>query len=327
MKLVRPLPELPPVPALGFGCASLGGRVAPERGLRALGIAWDAGVRYFDTARSYGYGESERLLGEFLRTRPRDQAVVATKAGIRVSPPSPVRRLAKRAARVVFDLAPGLRSRLRGALGSQHHAGHFLPADVRASVEESLRELRCGYLDVLMLHDAPRGTAFDDEVLAALEALRDAGLVRAFGLSTTPEVAAEALTAGRPFQAVQLTYNLADQRGDAVATARGGRALLAVANQPFAGGALRHALPERLSAIAAREPDLAARLGGLREAVTTDVTLNAVATSPLAPVVVASMFDPAHVHRNARAVAHPLFTPEEYARLRRALAGGPGAPA
>src|SRR5271166_922166 len=66
---------------LGFGCGSVLGRVGRSASLRAMNIAWEQGITLFDTARSYGFGEAEALLGEFLRGK-RAQAVVATKFGI-----------------------------------------------------------------------------------------------------------------------------------------------------------------------------------------------------------------------------------------------------
>ena len=45
--------------ALGFGCANLMGRVGRRESLRALELAFDQGISYFDTARSYGWGKSE----------------------------------------------------------------------------------------------------------------------------------------------------------------------------------------------------------------------------------------------------------------------------
>ena len=54
------------VSVLGFGCAALMGRVGRRDSLAALAAAQDAGINFFDTARSYGYGESEALLGQFL---------------------------------------------------------------------------------------------------------------------------------------------------------------------------------------------------------------------------------------------------------------------
>ena len=63
---------------LGFGCGSVMGRVGREESLRAMNVAWDAGITLFDTARSYGFGEAEAVLGEFLSGK-REQAVIATK--------------------------------------------------------------------------------------------------------------------------------------------------------------------------------------------------------------------------------------------------------
>ena len=72
----------PKASQLGLGCAAIMGRVGRRESLAALGAAWDAGINFFDTARSYGYGESEALLGGFLRGNRRSQAVVCTKFGI-----------------------------------------------------------------------------------------------------------------------------------------------------------------------------------------------------------------------------------------------------
>jgi aryl-alcohol dehydrogenase-like predicted oxidoreductase len=54
---------------LGFGCSAVLGRAGRRASLAALGAAYEAGITFYDTARSYGYGESEALLGEFLRGR------------------------------------------------------------------------------------------------------------------------------------------------------------------------------------------------------------------------------------------------------------------
>src|SRR4051812_41204742 len=54
----------------------------------AVDAAWDAGIRYFDTAPHYGLGLSERRLGRLLSRRPRDEFVLSTKVG-RVLVPTP----------------------------------------------------------------------------------------------------------------------------------------------------------------------------------------------------------------------------------------------
>jgi aryl-alcohol dehydrogenase-like predicted oxidoreductase len=70
--------------ALGFGCASLGSRAAPEAGARALAAALDAGVSWIDLAPVYGGGRAEEIAGSVLRGR-RDEVQICTKVGLRLA--------------------------------------------------------------------------------------------------------------------------------------------------------------------------------------------------------------------------------------------------
>jgi D-threo-aldose 1-dehydrogenase len=73
---------------LGFGSSSIGGLFAavdPEDASAALEHACAMGVRYFDVAPLYGYGDAERRLGAMLRAKPRDAYAVSTKVGRLVS--------------------------------------------------------------------------------------------------------------------------------------------------------------------------------------------------------------------------------------------------
>src|SRR5271155_2399493 len=72
------------VTVLGLGCATLGGtRVAVTRAEAEAIVraAWEAGVRYVDTAPYYGFGQAERAVGDALRGEPRDEWVLSTKVG------------------------------------------------------------------------------------------------------------------------------------------------------------------------------------------------------------------------------------------------------
>ena len=69
-----------PIPVLGFGCSAITS-MGEAQALQVLATAFDVGVRHFDVARYYGYGESEGLLGRFLKSR-RAQVTIATKVGI-----------------------------------------------------------------------------------------------------------------------------------------------------------------------------------------------------------------------------------------------------
>ncbi|MGN6486640.1 MAG: aldo/keto reductase [Devosia sp.] len=70
--------------SLGLGCASIGnlGQAVSDADADAvLHRAWQAGIRYFDTAPHYGRGRSEQRLGRFLSQQERSAYVVSTKVG------------------------------------------------------------------------------------------------------------------------------------------------------------------------------------------------------------------------------------------------------
>jgi len=72
------------VSRLSLGGTPFGDMYAPvedDQAVATVHAAFDAGVRYFDTAPLYGVGKSERRLGAGLRGLPRDQFVVSTKVG------------------------------------------------------------------------------------------------------------------------------------------------------------------------------------------------------------------------------------------------------
>src|SRR5689334_8552427 len=72
------------LPALGFGSAHLGelyGKVDEADVEATIDAAWDAGIRFYDTAPWYGRGLSEHRLGHYLRSRPRSEFTLSTKVG------------------------------------------------------------------------------------------------------------------------------------------------------------------------------------------------------------------------------------------------------
>ena len=69
---------------LGFGTAPLGNlyrALTEDEAQATCAAAWDAGIRYIDTAPLYGLGLSETRLNHFLRGKPRDEYVISTKVG------------------------------------------------------------------------------------------------------------------------------------------------------------------------------------------------------------------------------------------------------
>jgi D-threo-aldose 1-dehydrogenase len=148
-----------------------------------LETALDCGVSHFDTARMYGAGAAEGLLGELAKRRRADMTIV-TKAGI--TPRSRAERaLGKVAARLSGKRDPGL-----------FRFGQFSPAQVRQSVETSLRELQTDRVDALLLHEAALEDVSDD-LKCTLADLKQSGAVGALGVATTAKNAA-AIVARHP---------------------------------------------------------------------------------------------------------------------------------
>ncbi|MEV3856351.1 aldo/keto reductase [Streptomyces sp. NPDC050095] len=162
-----------PVTELGFGAAGIGNLFTPVRddeAYVALDAAWDAGIRYFDTAPHYGIGLSERRVGEYLRTRPTTAYTLSTKAGRLLEPYDGV-------ASGEDDLAHGF------AVPATHRrVWDFSAAGVRRSVEDSLGRLGVDKIDVVYLHDPDdHGEQAFREAYPELERLRGEGLVDAIG--------------------------------------------------------------------------------------------------------------------------------------------------
>jgi D-threo-aldose 1-dehydrogenase len=191
-------------PSMGLGGASLGNLGAAMSDAEAddlLTVAWDAGIRHFDTAPHYGLGLSERRLGRFLSTKPRDQFVVSTKVG----------RL----------LRPAV-----GWQGEQDTEGFAVPGDlrrewdftpegIRTSLAESCDRLGLDAVDIVYLHDPERWdlAAGVASGLPTLVALRETGVVRAIGVgSMDPEaLLAVARTGEADLLMVAGRYTLLDQ--------------------------------------------------------------------------------------------------------------------
>lgn len=166
---------------LGFGGTGVGNlyrAISNEQAAATVEAAWDAGIRYFDTAPHYGLGLSERRIGEVLGTKPRKEFVLSTKVG-RVLVPSPATKDAKDPDG--FDVPADLRREWDPS-----------EAGVRRSIEQSLERLGFDYIDIAYLHD-PDVYSMEDAVksaLPALEKVRAEGLVRAIGVGTNTAGAA-----------------------------------------------------------------------------------------------------------------------------------------
>lgn len=167
--------ELHPV---GLGCMNLswayGIPPSPEEGARLLHRALDLGCNHLDTARIYGAGQNEALIGETLKGR-RGEFFLASKCGITVDGPK------------------------RGVDCS--------PAAITEAIEESLRLLRTDRIDLYYMHRFDPKVPIADSVGAMARAI-EAGKIGAYGVSEWSARHIREAHSVHPVGAVQTEYSL-----------------------------------------------------------------------------------------------------------------------
>ena len=169
---------------LGFGCGAVGGlmvRGTPADQDRAVGMALDAGINYFDTAPQYGMGESEKNLGRILNARKMD-VVVGTKV----------------------RLAPEDKSNIAAAIAAQ--------------MDASLTRLAQDHVELYQFHNAitEAGNGADytprqvlEEVIPAFQKLQAAGKTRFIGITATGDTTAlHKIVSSGKIDSAQVSYNM-----------------------------------------------------------------------------------------------------------------------
>lgn len=310
-----------PMTTLGFGCAALLGRASRKESLAALNAAYDEGITLYDNARSYGYGASEGLLGEFLADGgKRDGIVVCTKFGIKPAPKNWKQQL-KPVVRAAVRLVPSLRGAVQRRAGDQFQHNNFTIADLHLSLETSLRQLRTSYVDILLLHAAPMTVLQQDDLFAAIERLVEQGKVKLAGISADIPVIEAAFKKRVPvLKTAQFAVN-PSMLGFTKTTAKNDDLLL-VANHPFGGAVGVDATKERIAALAANESfpaDLRARLSDSDSQVFPELVFGLILSGTGISAVIPAMMKPHHIASNIAAIENCRFTPEELATIRTAL--------
>jgi diketogulonate reductase-like aldo/keto reductase len=170
---------------VGFGCSTLlnKGRGRQEA-VRLLETALEAGVVYFDTARMYGNGETESVLGEVIK-RDREKVFVATKVGILPPSRSLLTRAAAKSTRGLARVFPAAERYLPEPASSRPQFYAFDRQSMLRSFEASLAALGVDYVDVLLLHECREDDVRRGEVTEVMAELKAQGRVRQFGLATS----------------------------------------------------------------------------------------------------------------------------------------------
>ncbi len=177
------------VSEIGYGMWGMAGWTGSDdkESRQSLDRAVELGCTFFDTAFAYGDGHSEKLLGELLKRHPDKRLYAATKI-----PPKNGRWPAR----------------------PEYALDEVFPADyIREMTEQSLANLGVSAIDLQQFHVWTDEWTRDDRWQHAVRALKDEGLIRAFGISINrwqPANVLAALATGL-IDAVQIVYNVFDQ--------------------------------------------------------------------------------------------------------------------
>jgi D-threo-aldose 1-dehydrogenase len=184
------------VPILGIGCSTFGDRarrLSAAECEATVAAAMTIGADYFDTAPYYGFGLSERRVGDALRETQSAQTVLSTKVGRLLVPDASIDTTQPRNGfysampfRPVFD---------------------YSYDGIMRSYEASLQRLGLARIDMLLVHDIgafahgsdhlPRLRELLDGGMRALAELRSSGAIKAVGLGVNEiEVGQEILAHG-----------------------------------------------------------------------------------------------------------------------------------
>lgn len=174
------------VSEVGFGAWAIGGNLHgnsygptdDKNSIAAVQKALELGCNFFDTADAYGHGHSEVLLGQALRGH-RDEVFIATKVG-----------------------------------GDFYHGAprmNFSPDYIEFALGKSCDRLQTDYVDLYQLHNPPVQLFKNGSLFRTLEALKEKGRIRHFGISIhDPQEGLLAMKTGPP-ETIQVVFNILRQ--------------------------------------------------------------------------------------------------------------------
>jgi aryl-alcohol dehydrogenase-like predicted oxidoreductase len=170
--------------------------------LSVIAAAANAGINLFDTADIYAQGDSERLLGEVLRSI---DARIVTKAGLQF--PFAKRVLLPLRGAVKCFLAHSAQARAAViAARAKPLPRNFTPEYLRRAVLGSLGRLRREQVDIFLLHNPSAEDLADGEALDCLRALKQEGLARCVGVSCDDKAALAMIASDERVEVIEAPF-------------------------------------------------------------------------------------------------------------------------
>ncbi len=168
------------VSEIGLGTMSLS--TDPKEAARVIDAAFDAGIRFFDTADLYDGGRNEEVVGQALKEK-RSDIILATKVGNKMNPDGKS---------WVWD-------------PSKEH--------IMNGVKDSLHRLGVDDIDLYQLHGGTIEDAYE-ETIDAFEQLKKEGVIRAYGISSIRPNVIDRFIEHSEIDSVMMQYSLLDRRAE-----------------------------------------------------------------------------------------------------------------
>ena len=274
-----------------MGTMTFGSSADEKTSLRVLDQSFDAGINFFDTAENYPVppdpkwaGQSEAIVGRWLKTKDRDAVIIATK----VSGPS------------------------HGWIQSSQRAGMTAldRHNIVAGLEASLKRLGTDYVDLYQTHWPDHGVAYD-EILETLDELVRAGKIRVIGCSNETSwglmksLEASSRLGKVRYETIQNNFSLNNRRfEDELAQVCKKERVSLLPYSPLAGGVLSGkynggARPEgsrfsRYLELGGRQALMAQRFVNDRSLASTERFMKIAAEAGLSPVTLATAWSKQH---------------------------------
>ena len=303
------------VSEIGFGAWAIGGPAAlgehvtgwgdvdDDVSRRTLSACLDLGVNFIDTADAYGNGHSEELVGQVF-SKKRDQVVICTKGGNRVTP---------------------------GGQWSKDFSAEW----IRQACEASLRRLQTDYVDIYLYH-TPRGhLEFIPAEFEVLEQLKAEGKTRYYGISVdTVADGLKVLECGCA-EAIQVVYNILEREAEEQFFSQAVRQGVGIIDRvPLASGFLtgkygpdvvfadndhRSRLGREKIEWSARQAEKLRELTAAGSRTMAQLALQFCLTNPAVAVVIPGAKTPEQLRQNVKASELGPLTDKEFARIDRLI--------
>ena len=184
--------------ALALGCWAIGGGSwwgdnDDQMSVDTIHRAFDLGIRWIDTARVYGFGHSEEVVGRALKELPRDQVIISTKCALQWYEQKGEYHFSRDGHEVYRDLSPKA---------------------IRRDLEKSLQALGTDYIDVYYTHWQCKtyGVVPVAETMEELLKMKKEGKIRAIGASNVNLQVMKDYVAAGQLDAIQEKLSILDRK-------------------------------------------------------------------------------------------------------------------